>query len=110
MNKLQNITSQPFQQHTLLLDDSEVVIELRYLPAVEIWTLSVKYEGRERNGLKLSANVYHLRQYGFPFDFTVLITDGSGIDPFRPDDFASGRCELYYITPDEMQVVRGQVQ
>lgn len=110
MHKLQNITAQPFQQHTLLLDDSEAVIELRYLPAVEIWTLSVEHEGRVRTGLKLTANVYHLRTYGFPFDFTVTIADGSGIDPFRVDDFASGRCELHYITPEEMQVVRGQTQ
>jgi len=110
MHKLQNITAQPFQQHTLLLDDSEAVVELRYLPAVEMWLMNVSHGGRVRNGLKLTANVYHLRQYGFPFDFTVLITDGSGLDPFSIDDFANGRCELYYITPGEMQVVRGQAQ
>ena len=110
MHKINNITAEPFQEHTLILADGEAVVELRFLPAVEIWTLGVTYKGKERAGQKLSANVYHLRPYNFPFDFTVVVNDGSGLDPFRADDFATGRCELYFITPEEMRQVRGQEQ
>lgn len=110
MHKIQNITDEPFQRHTLLMDDDEAILELRFLPAVEIWVMNVAYKGKERNGSKLSANSYHLRSYNFPFDFTVLVTDDSGLDPFRVDDFQTGRCELYYITPEEMKQIRGQEQ
>lgn len=35
-------------------------------------------------------------------------TDGSGIDPYRADDFASGRIEMYLVTPEEMIDIRGE--
>lgn len=108
MYKLSGITDEPYQAHTLLLDEGEAVLELRFLPAVQIWIMSVTHGEKVRTGIKLSASVYHLRSYGFEFDFVVTLTDGSGIDPFRVDDFASGRCEIYFVSPEEMQVVRGQ--
>lgn len=108
MYELQNISSEPAQQHTLLLDNGEAVLNLRFLPAVQVWLLSVMYEDKKRTGIKLSANVYHLRQYNFPFDFTVLVNDQSGVDPFKVDDFSTGRCSLFFITPESMRKVRGQ--
>lgn len=107
MNQVENITADPFQRHTLLLEDREVTLELRYLPAVQIWIMNVEYNGRAQRGIKLSASVLHLRSFNFPFDFTVVITDNSGIDPFRLDDFADQRCELYFVTPAEMTQIRG---
>jgi len=80
---------------------------LRFLPAVQIWIMDVSYRGDDQNGIKLSAGVHHLRNFNYPFDFTVVLTDDTGIDPFRRDDFETGRCELYYITPAEMEQVRG---
>lgn len=108
MHKINNITTDPFQRHTLLLDDKELTLELRFLPAVQIWIMDVEYLGRWQRGVKLSASVLHLRSFNFPFDFTVELTDGSGIDPFRLDDFADQRCELYFVTPAEMIEIRGQ--
>lgn len=110
MHKLQNITDEAYQRHTLLLDDEEAIVELRFLPAVETWLIDVNYKDKKRFGSKLTANSYHLRSYNFPFDFTVLITDDSGLDPFRADDFVTGRCELYFITPEEMRQIRRQEQ
>ena len=79
MHKINNITAEPFQEHTLILADGEAVVELRFLPAVEIWTPGCeRTKDKERAGQKLSANVYHLRPYNFPFDFTVVVNDGSG--------------------------------
>ena len=107
MLKVNNITSDAIQRHTLLVDDLEVSIQLRFLPAVEAWFLSVGLNNRLLHGVKLSASVLHMRGYNYPFDFAVRLTDGSGIDPFKLDDFETGRCELYYVTKDEMEALRG---
>lgn len=108
MRRVENITAAPYQRHTLLLDDQELTLELRFLPAVQIWIMNVEYLGRWQRGIKLSASVLHLRSFNFPFDFTVDLTDDSGIDPFRLDDFLNQRCELYFVTPEEMTELRGQ--
>lgn len=110
MHKIEDVTDEPHQRHILIMEDaSEAVIEIRFLPAVQMWTLSASYNGRSQSGLKLSAAAYHLISYGFPFDITVSLTDDSGISPFRVDDFSTGRAELYFITPVELAMVRGQL-
>lgn len=107
MIRVDNITADPHQHHTLLTEQGQVLLELRFLPAVQIWIMGVEYRGKVQRGIKLSANVHHIRGFNYPFDFTVVLTDDSGIDPFRRDDFDTGRCELYFITPEEMEQVRG---
>ena len=107
MLRVNDITSEVIQRHTLLVDDFEIVIQLRFFPAVEIWQLSVELGEKDINGIKLSAGVLHMRGYNYPFDFVVALTDSSGIDPFRIDDFETGRCELYYVTANEMVEIRG---
>ena len=107
MKRINNITSEPIQLHTLLVDDFEIELQLRFLPEVQIWVMSVTLNEKVINGIKISAGVLHMRGYNFPFDFAVQITDGSGLDPFRLDDFENERCELYYVTKDEMEQIRG---
>jgi len=106
--RINNITSEAIQRHSLVIDDLDIDIILRFLPSVEIWLLDVEFEGRVLRGLKLSAGVTHIRGANMPFDFVVTIEDNSGIDPFRISDFELGRCELYYVTVDDMTALRGQ--
>jgi hypothetical protein len=105
--QITNITNEPHQIHTVLTDDGAVTLTLRFLPAVEIWILSVDYKGILANGVKLSAGVSHLRAFNYPFDVAIVLTDHSGIDPFKADDFSSGRCELYFAGRAEMFKIRG---
>lgn len=107
MIRIQNITADPHQRHTLLIDNGQITLSLRFLPVVQIWVMDVEYQGQVQRGIKLSASVLHVRSFNYPFDFTVVLTDDSGIDPFRRDDFETGRCELYFVTPAEMVDVRG---
>jgi hypothetical protein len=107
MRQVNNITSEPIQLHTLLVDDFEIEVQLRFLPEVQIWLMSVTLNSKVIHGIKLSGGVLHMRGYNFPFDFAVEVTDGSGLDPFRIDDFETERCQLFYVTVDEMTDVRG---
>lgn len=105
--QISDITNEPFQRHIVLTPDGEITLTIRFYPAVEIWAMDVTYFDRSVYGIRLSASVSLLRDFNFPFDFLVLIADNSGIDPFRVDDFANGRCELYFASRKEMFELRG---
>jgi hypothetical protein len=107
MRQIENITDEPHQRHTIVFEESEIALELRFLPVVEMWFVNVEYKGVVASGYKLSADVLHMRSRNFPFDFTVLDLSNSGIDPFRIDDFSSGRCGLYLVESADMEAIRG---
>lgn len=107
MDIISNITDEALQRHTINFERGEVVITLWHLPAVEMWKSRVEYRNDYIDGVKLSLGNLHFRHKNWPFDLAVLCTDKSGIDPYRADDFSMGRCELYFVTPEEMIWIRG---
>lgn len=114
MNIIENITSEYNQDHFLEFSRGFALVKLIFHAPVQMWTMNVTYtragdESPQRpiNGVKLSLSTTHIKHRNWPFDFTVIDTTGNGVDPFRADDFESGRCELYFITPDEMIQIRG---
>ena len=107
MRLLQNITSEPMQRHTILFEDSEIVITLIYFPTIQRWTLSAEYKEFNIYGVQLSLGCTHMLASAQPFDFTVVDTSGQGIIPTRRDDFETGRCLLYLVEPNELAEIRG---
>lgn len=105
--QIENITDQADQPHVILADGISVDIRLRFHPATECWTMDCSYAGVSAAGIRLSAGAYHVLSYNLPFDFLVEITDRTGIDPFRADDFSSSRCLLWYVQRSEMLEIRG---
>lgn len=114
MNIVENITSEFIQTHTLEFSRGLAVVQLTYEQAVQMWKMNVTYtragDDESQNpiyGVKLSLSTLHFKHRNWPFDFTVVDTTNNGVDPYRSDDFETGRCELYFITPDEMIQIRG---
>ncbi|HCC76682.1 MAG TPA: hypothetical protein DEQ42_13500 [Shigella sp.] len=107
MDLITNITDESIQRHTLIFDRGEAVVTLSHLPTVEMWKMRVEYNDDYIDGVKLSLGTLHFRHKNWPFDIALLCTDNSGIDPYRSDDFASGRIEMYLVTPEEMTEIRG---
>lgn len=107
MRRLTNLTDDAFQQHVVLFEESEIAINLRYHPTAQFWTIDVSYGSTRILGHKLSVNVLHMRSRNLPFDFVVRDTTGYGLDPYRRDDWVSGRCELYLLDPNNMEEIRG---
>lgn len=107
MIRIQNITNEPIQRHTIVFQESEVVITLRLYPRMQMWAIDAEYKDWAVHGLKLSLGVLHMASQNKPFDFAVVDKSGTGIDPFQSTDFSSGRCELYMFEPDEMAIIRG---
>jgi hypothetical protein len=107
LKRIQNITSEPIQRHTVLLPDGEITLTLRFYPRTQIWAMDAEYRGWAVYGLKMSLSVLHMLSQNQPFDFTVIDNSNSGIDPFQRNDFSSGRCELIMLERDEIRQIRG---
>lgn len=107
MIKLDNITDETHQRHTIVFEESEIVLVLRFHPTVEMWTFDATYKDTQVQGRKLSVGVLHMVSRNLPFDFLVVANAGTGLDPSRRDDFLTGRCSLFMLEADDMEVVRG---
>ncbi|MBL1319597.1 MAG: hypothetical protein JKY80_01945 [Mariprofundaceae bacterium] len=106
MIQIENITAEAHQRHTILFQESEVILTLRFYPTVSMWCFDAEYKTSVVSGMKLSVGVLHMRSRNLPFDFAVIDTLGDVIDPFRLDDFETGRCELYMLEPADMALIR----
>lgn len=102
-----NITDEASQRHVLLVDDEEIVLTLNFYQVSEFWSFDVSWRNVRKNGFMLSLGCLHIQSLNWPFDFFVSNTDSSGLAPFRLGDFSEGRCELYFVTAEEMQERRG---
>jgi len=108
MRQIDNIGNEGIQELTIPLPDGDLFVQVRFLSVVEIWQMSVNYNGISYNGIKMSCGTLHMRSANFPFDFIVTDESGSGIDPYKQDDFTIGRNILYLVEANEMEEIRGQ--
>ena len=107
MRRLQNITSEPIQRHTILFEESEIIFTLRFYPRTQVWLFDAAFGGKQVYGLKMSLGVLHMLSQNQPFDFICIDRSGNGIDPFQRQDFSSGRCDIYMLEAGEMELIRG---
>lgn len=107
MIQLNNITSEPHQEHVIHFGDNDITLVLRFYSTVPMWCFDVTYKGKSVYGVKLALGVLHLESYNWPFDIAIHDTSKAGIDPFRADDFESGRILLGIVEPEELAEFRG---
>ena len=114
MNIVNNITSEYIQPHILEFSRGVIDLTLIYEAAVQMWKMNVTYTRKDGTtaepsiyGVKLALSTTHIKHRNWPFDFTVVDNSGTGMDPFMAEDFTNGRCELYFLTPDDMIEIRG---
>jgi len=107
MRRLQNITAEPIQRHTILFEKAEIIFTLRFYPRTQIWMFDAEFGGKQVYGLKLSVGVLHMLSQNQPFDFVCVDLSGNGIDPFQRQDFSSGRCNIYMLEAADMELIRG---
>jgi len=107
--KLINITNEPIQRHTILSDDNQIVFTLRFYPKQQMWCGKIELDGEFVKGFKLSTGVLHILNSLFPLDFYVTDNSLNGLDPFKRDDFSSGRCSIYMLQEDDLTQIRGGI-
>lgn len=109
MRILDGISADPIQLHTVPLAESDFDLQLtiRFYPTIESWYLDLSWNGKQVQGVKLSLGVLHVFSENLPFDFFIADTSENGIDPFKLDDFESGRIQLGMLSAEDMIKVRG---
>lgn len=107
MLKIDNITNENFQRHTILFQDSEIVLHLKFFTMLQSWYFDVDYKEFSLFGKRLCVGTFHLLTSNQPFDFVVTDTSQKGLDPFHNEDFSSGRTELILLEPPDIEKVRG---
>lgn len=107
MRLINNVSNDAIQRHTIPLSGNNITLTVRFYSVTQIWTMDAEWNGESVFGVKMSLGVNHFLFKNWPFDF--IVTDGStaGIDPFQVDDFISGRCQLYFLEPSDVEQIRG---
>lgn len=107
MIQVTNLTDDPFQEHVILFEESEIILDLRFYSTVEKWVFNVSFKDFSILGVKLAVNTLHMESSNMPFDFIVTDESGSGLDPFKLNDWEDERCNLFMLNALEMEEIRG---
>ena len=100
MKQITTLTASANQQVSVVLEDKSLAtLTLTFRPRIQRWTLDASYNSNAKKaaGLMLSVHPNLLRAFRntWPFGLAVVSTDGA--DPFRQDDFTTGRISLYIL-------------
>jgi hypothetical protein len=110
MKLIDDITSDAYQVHHIVLDDGSVIdFTLRFMPAVERWSYDLTYGSMTIMGGILCNHPNFIRQFRriVPFGISCTVTDGT--EPFMIDDFISGRVKIYVLTESEVLSVESDI-
>lgn len=110
MIQVQGIGQEAHQRHTILFEESEVIIDIRFYATIQMWVADMFYKDFVVRGQKLSLGTTHILELNQPFDFAVTDESQEGIDPFRLNDFSDDRCRLYMLEADDVADLRGGVR
>ena len=50
MRRIQNITDEPIQRHTILFEKSEIIFTLRFYPRTQIWMFDAEFGDKQVYG------------------------------------------------------------
>jgi len=102
MRWINEITADPRQRHTLLLDDgSTVTLTLTYIANQRGWFYDATYTGFIVSGKRVVMSPNMLRAFRdiIPFGFACVVSDG--LEPIFQNDFVNQRAKFYLLTNAE---------
>lgn len=110
MQVLTTITSSPNQLHTLVLEDNETAtFRLYYSPRMEEWFYDISYKDLTINCSKVVLTFNSLRQFKRIIPFGLAFFSDGNIEPFRLDDFETGRVNIGILTANEVKQIEEEV-
>lgn len=110
MQVINTLTNYPNQRHQLVIEAGESADFHLYFSGRQMsWYYDITYKDISINGSKVVLTPNSLRQYKniLPFGLTFF-TDGF-VEPFKLDDFSSGRIKMAILNEDEVQQIEQEV-
>lgn len=104
MLRIQQITSDPRQRQTLLLEDgSSVVIQMRFASLQFGWFFDeITHLDFTVRGIRISNNFNMLHQYRNLIPFGIGCISAEDREPSQREDFSSEASKLYILTEGEV--------
>lgn len=100
---IKQITSDPFQQQTLILPDgSTLFLQIYFMPMQYAWVITeLTYGTFTLNGLRITNSPNMLYQYKNQLPFGLACFSTQNREPSQQEDFSSGASNLYILTAAE---------
>lgn len=110
MQEITSITSYPNQRFQIVLENNETVdFKLYYSSRMRAWYYDFVYKNIECKGNKVCLTPNTLRQFHKIIPFGIAFVGEGNIEPFRLDDFESGRTKFYVLNKDEVRNVEKEI-
>ncbi len=104
--KLIPLTNRPRQSLQIPMEDkTTLTLDLRYLPAVEQWSLSIKHQNFTLNSYRVHNSFNMLHHYSLLIPFGIQISVSDGGEPFLLEDFSSGRVQFFILNSAEVNFI-----
>ena len=102
-----DVNSDPFQDFFVDIEDFTLRFDLEYRPMIKSWQMAIF-----RDGIKVvSFRKLSLGNLTFTINqpYNILLRDNlnTGSDPFKLDDFSSGRVSLFLVERSENIDIKG---
>lgn len=100
---IQQITSDPLQQMTLVLSDgTSLTMTVYFVPMQQGWFITnLTYGSFVLNGLRITVSPNMLNQFRNLIPFGLACYSNGNREPSLQQDFASGSCILYLLSQEE---------
>lgn len=108
MTLIEQITADPNQSTTVLLDNGKkLILKLLFKPNQIGWFLSLTYEDVTINTIRITTSPNFLYQFKniIPFGLACFVTGNE--EPTFLEDFESGRAQLFVLSEDEITFLEG---
>lgn len=102
---LSSLNDNAYQSISFVTAEGEkVTLTLRYIPSQETWFVDVDSESLTIHGLALQAFINLLDPYHNLISWGLYVWSRDGFDPWKVDDFVTGRIKLAVIESFEFYV------
>lgn len=103
MKLLNKLTASPSQLYNIVTElGDQFILELRFLPALQMWVINITWGTFELNGCSLVISPNLLHNYSNNLPFGLMVTSTDSIEPSYLDDFTTQRIKLYILTPSDI--------
>lgn len=110
MNIITTLTDYPNQRHTIPLTNGESADFHLYFSEREMsWYYDITYNEITINGSKVVLSPNSLRQFKNTMPFGIAFYTDGYVEPFKVDDFATGRIKMAILDKEEVQEIEEDV-
>lgn len=110
MKQITTLTAAPKQSHSLVLDNNDTAdFYLEYCGRMESWYFSIAYNNTVQKCIKVVLTPNALRHLRRIIPFGIAFVSESQVEPFRIDDFITGRIKMYVLNEEDVATVEAEI-